>query len=158
MGGGTLSDLLDRKAVIISCSFIWIYYLGVSYYLKNTLSLASVSYKLGIFDYIGSTAATIVILFISYQILNKLPIINSFLSWLGKNSLIILCFHLIEMVALPFQSAIDFGLSLIGINIAALSDFLTLLTKVLWCCFAIWLVNKSKTMSWIFTPKRRRSF
>lgn len=150
MAGGTLSDLLKKKTVIISCSCVWILYLCVSYYFNNTLGLVAASYPLGVFDYIGSVAAVIVVLFISYCFLDKIPLVNTFLAWFGKNSLIVLCFHLIEMVALPFQSTIDFGLSIVKINIFGLSEILTFIVKVLWCCLAIWGINRSRVLRWIY--------
>lgn len=156
--GGTLSDLLKKKTVIVSCSCIWILYLCVSYYFNNVLNLVSASYPLGVFDYIGSIAAVIVVLFVSYTILNKIPLVNTFLAWFGKNSLIVLCFHLIEMAAVPFLSVIDFGLSLVGIDVFSLSIILTFAAKVLWCCFAILLVNKSRILRWVFNIKNDNFF
>lgn len=146
-------NLFKRKAVTISCSCVWILYLCVSYYFNSVLGLVAASYPLGLFDYIGSTAAVIVVLFVSYQILDKIPLVNTFLAWFGKNSLIVLCFHLIEMVALPFQSVIDYGLSIVGINIFGLSLILTFIAKVLWCSLAIWIVNKSRVLRWVFNIK-----
>lgn len=101
----------------------------------------------------GSTAAVIVVLFVSYRVLDKIPLVNTFLAWFGKNSLIVLCFHLIEMAALPFQSVIDLGLSIVGIDGFGLSEILTFIIKVLWCCLAIWIVNKSILFRWAFNIK-----
>ena len=145
-----MSNLFKRKTVIISYSCMWILYLCVSYYFNNVLGLVAASYPLGLFDYIGSTAAVIVVLFVSYQIFDKIPLVNTFLAWFGKNSLIVLCFHLIELTALPFQSVIDFGLSIVGIDVFGLSVILTFIAKVLWCSLAIWIVNKSRVLRWVF--------
>lgn len=130
-------------------------YLSATYYFQTRLSLASAIFPLGIFDYIGSIAAVIVVLFVSYRILDKIPIISSFLSWFGKNSLIVLCAHLIEMVALPFQSVISFALSMIGISSQVLSAILVFVTKVLWCSVSIVIVHKIKFLGWIFNASKK---
>lgn len=104
----------------------------------------------------GSTAAVIVVLFVSYWLLDKVPFVNTFLAWFGKNSLIVLCFHLIEMTAVPFLSIIDFGLSLVGIDVFDLSIILTVVAKVLWCCFSIGFVHRSKMLRCIFTAHGKR--
>ena len=157
-GGGTLSDLLKKKTVIISCFCVWVLYLTVTYYFQIRLSLATANLPFGVLDYIGSTAAVIVVLFVSYQLLDKIPLVNTFLAWFGKNSLIVLCFHLIEMAAMPFKSVIDFGLSIMRIDIFGLSETITFIVKVLWCCFAILAVYKSKMLRWVFNIKTKNIF
>lgn len=78
--GGTLSDLLKRKKVIISCSCIWILYLSVTYHFQTRLSLVKAFFPFGILDYIGSIAAVIVVLFVSHHVLNEIPTVNTFLA------------------------------------------------------------------------------
>lgn len=138
------------------CALLWSVYLYVSYQNDCRLGLVSASYKLGLLDFAGSIAATIVVLYGSCYGFNRIPLVSIFLSWFGRNSIIVLCFHLIEMAALPFQSVINFGLSAFGISSSMLSGGLTIVAKVLWCCFAIGCVHSSKMMSRIFAVYDRR--
>lgn len=140
---------------IICCSCIWMIYLSVSYYTNNILGLAVASFKLGVLDYIGSVGAVVVVLYFCYRVLDKIPKVNSFLQWFGKNSLIVLCFHNIECVALPFQSGINYVLNILGANYFWLSVMLTFVVKVLWSCLAIIMVYKSRTLRWIFNIKEK---
>ncbi len=155
VGGGTLSDLLKKKTVIVSCSSVWILYLCLTYYFQTNLSLARAYLPFGLFDYIGSTAAVMVVLFISYQMLIKISLVNTFLAWFGKNSLIVLCFHEIEMVGLPFQDVVDFGLSIMGISSQLLSVILVFVAKTLWCCASIVIVYKIKLLSRVFNVSKK---
>ena len=55
----------------------------------------------GIVDVIGSLAASIVVIFISKLLDRNFFIING-LAYLGKNSILFLCAHIIELVAFPY--------------------------------------------------------
>ena len=72
------------------------------------------------------------------------------MAWFGKNSLIVLCSHEIEMVGLPFQDTVDLCLSIAGIHSQLLSVVLIFIAKILWCGVSIVIVHKIKLLGWIF--------
>ena len=150
---------MEKKFSVDTYSFIlgcYTFIIGISTSLMVGGSLISLRMYGSL--YRGSNAAVIVVLFVSYRLFDKIPLVNTFLACFGKNSLIVLCFHLIEMTAIPFQSVVDFGLSIVGIDVFGLSVILTVFIKVLWCCLAIWIVNKSVLLRWVFNIKNNQLF
>ena len=64
--------------------------------LFSTVSLSRPRLDLYFIDVAGATFATLLIYLLSLRI-SKINSVSSVLSWLGRNSLPVLCFHLIEM-------------------------------------------------------------
>lgn len=80
---------------------IWIYFLrmGIS------IELAIRSYPLGIFSIIEAIAGSMVIISIA-KLLNKSKIITIILSWIGRNSMIILGIHCLELMYFNWEKYI----------------------------------------------------
>lgn len=57
------------------------------------------------------------------------------IAWLGKHSLIILCFHLVELNTIPWNKI----LGVIGIRSHLFMP--TIILKLLWCVIWAWLVD-----------------
>lgn len=62
----------------------------------STISIARPRIDLYFIDVIGATTASLLVYYLS-TLLQRLKTISTSLAWIGKNSLIILCFHLIDL-------------------------------------------------------------
>lgn len=153
--GHALAELIKGKYIVVTCSVIWLAYVVLTFVFPPRLSIAAAEMPKGPLDYLGSTAGTIVILWLSH-ILSRVSVLRLFLSWFGKNSLIVLCFHLIEMTIIPFHGGIDLFLSKIGLYSWILSELLTFLVKVIWVCCSIWVVYRLKPLRFVFGIKNPR--
>ena len=80
---------------------IWIYFLrmGIS------IELATRSYPLGIFSIIEAIAGSMVIISIA-KLLNKSKVITVIFSWIGRNSMIILGIHCLELMYFNWEKYI----------------------------------------------------
>lgn len=150
--GHDLTELVKNKYIVVTCFGIWLLYVVLTFVFPPRLSIAAAKMPKGPLDYIGSTAGTIVILWISH-ILSRVSIMRGFLSWFGKNSLIVLCFHLIEFTIIPFGHCIDLFLSKIGLYSWILSCLLTFLIKVIWACCSICVVYRVRPLRFVFGIK-----
>lgn len=79
--------------VFVFPMIIWIYFLLTG----TNIELATRSYPLGILSIIEAIAGSIVLVAIS-QFLSKFMIVSMILSWVGKNSMVILGIHCIELM------------------------------------------------------------
>ena len=79
--------------ILIIPATVWIYFMkmGIS------IELDTRSYPLGIFSIIEAIAGSIVVISIS-KLLNKNKIMATILSWVGKNSMIVLGIHCLELM------------------------------------------------------------
>lgn len=59
------------------------------------------------------------------------------IEWLGKHSLIILCFHLVELNTIPWDKI----LGVVGIESHLFMP--TIILKLLWCVIWAWLVDRT---------------
>lgn len=96
-------------------------------------------------DIIGSMAGAFLVLYIAKR-LEKNPYIGQYLTWFGKYSLIVLCFHLIELNLFPWTSM----LKAVGFE----NFFIpTVCGKLLWATGAIFLVQRVAILRQIFGVK-----
>lgn len=109
-----------------------------------------------IFTTLGAIAASILVFYLSSEMLEKTPAVNRFLIFCGKNSLTILCIHHLE------SSFINWGAMLSKIPyIASLSPlnagFVQAIVRVIFCsiiCF-VYIFIKSKVVSLLKQKKAR---
>lgn len=148
--------LLIRPSIAIVCAILWAAYLFLCIHFDARLSTASAVYPWGVIDFLGATAASVVILWGSNKIVPLLPVAERFLSWIGENSLIVLCFHLIETKCIPFGSIIRYVLDMLSIDVWFLPGVLTYIAKIVWACCAIVLVKKLHPLRQIFGVKTER--
>lgn len=69
---------------------------------------AANDYPAGIFDMVSSVLISYSVICIAYMISYKTRILKSALCFCGRNSLIILCFHLLELSMFPWNYVLDF--------------------------------------------------
>lgn len=113
-------------------AIIWAIYLVKG---GGHLYLVGNYFQYGLFDILVSFCACYVIVSIS-KFLNKVPILNKAFIFIGGNSLIILCFHLIE------QNTFRWDIIGAFIEKSGLSTFyVILLLKILWAISGVYLVR-----------------
>lgn len=88
------------------CILCWVYCMFYSH-----ISMVKSYYEIIPIDILGACGGTYVVYVLSKGII-KLPLISDVLSWIGKNSLALLCFHLIEMNT----GVLSLALRLLGIT------------------------------------------
>lgn len=103
------------------------------------------SYTFGVLSLIIAISISYFKTIISKFIVRYLKNISRFLSFLGKNTLIILCFHLIELDFIPW---INYA---IGITKNSVLQYICIyIMKMIWALIAILLVHKIKFLRQIY--------
>ncbi len=146
---------LKNSRVVIVCFCFWLVYLILCYLTDTQLSIASAIFPWWIIDFIGATAATICIVWISDMICRITTITKNFLVWFGRNSLIVLCFHLMELNLFPWGGVKSFIHSL-GVP-SPLILIIIYIAKIIFVCIAVILVHNIKVLRYVFSlesPKK----
>lgn len=97
-GEKLLSKLINPSALLF-CSMIWLS--GISFGF-GWLDLVRNYFRYGVWDFLFSLSAVVVILNLSH-IVNKIPFIAPPVRFVGKNSLKFLCFHTLELNLFPWE-------------------------------------------------------
>lgn len=141
----TVFEKYNKKYMIILAILIW----GVCIFFAGKLDMVNNFYESGIINILGAICGVyIVILLSKFFDENKYRISNVLVKF-GRNSLIILCFHLVEMKLIPWWSTKSYLEHIYGIN----SSFIIIsfiLIKLLIAILAIMIVRKNQYMSKIF--------
>jgi len=107
----------------------------------------------GLFSIMVGICGTYIILLISRFISKHLNIVTKILGFYGKNSLIVLCFHLLEYTMFPWAKVYSFlgekGIYLIFIYIIVAS------IKIAFCTMGIFLVYHIKFLAKIFSVRSK---
>lgn len=85
--------------LIVIGIFLWWF----EYQYDFVLQMASNEYPRGLFSVISACLISYVVICIAYFIDKKFKILNKIFLFLGQNSLIVLCFHLLEINAIPWN-------------------------------------------------------
>ncbi len=112
---------------------------------NGKLIVASNSYKLGVVDLMGGVFGSFFIYKTSIFIEARLRLLSSALMFFGSNSLIILCFHLVELNTFPWP--------LMKSTILHYSLSWVVIIKISWVCIAVILVKKSVLLRSVFNVK-----
>lgn len=107
-------------------------------------------YGNGLFDVIGAVCATYIVLLLSKAIEKKLNIIAKILNFYGKNTLMILCFHLIDLDTFPWEVMTN-SLHITGTRSGSL---LVLAGRIVWVTIAVLLANKIPIIKNVFSEKQ----
>lgn len=89
------------KSIIIIMGLTWVICIKFS-----SISMVSNYYKTGLLDMIGGICGTYYFVYISKFISKYTKYIKSALTFIGKETLVILCFHLIELNLFPWHKLI----------------------------------------------------
>ncbi len=94
----------------------------------------------GWLDFLISIAASLLVVYLSVCLSRSNALLRSFFLFFGKNSLIILCFHMIEMAVLPIGEWNARLSSLLSLN-GLWSVLLLIVLKILFCTLAVLIWN-----------------
>lgn len=104
----------------------------------------------GFMDIIGACSASYLIILVCKKVIIKSDCISNILQWYGKNSLVVLAFHIIELDLIPAAIVIQKLKSLGFTSFAPM--LLLILLKILWVSLGIVLVNHTPFLKRIFFP------
>ena len=124
---------VDKPLIILS---LFVTAWCIKYF--NGFWMVSNFYGNGFMDILGAIASIYLLILFCKKII-YLKVIAGFLEWYGKNSIIILCFHIIELNLIPWNIVININ------NI-----FVIVLCKIIWVTIAVLIVNKFKVLEFLF--------
>ena len=104
----------------------------------------------GFMDIIGACSASYLIILVCKKVIIKIDRISNILQWYGKNSLVVLAFHIIELDLIPAAIVIQ-KLKSLGFT-SFFPMLLLILLKILWASLGIVLVNHIPFLKRIFFP------
>ena len=78
--------------VLCLCVVAWVYVVIFG----GEMSLAMQIYPLGVIDVLGGVAATVVVMYFSRLIDQHIAPVSRFMQWIGRNTLVIFCMHIVE--------------------------------------------------------------
>lgn len=104
-------------------------------YGASHLSIVRNYYPNGVFDFIGGCAGAVcIIIMLKYMYEHiRIDFIWDKMKWLGKNSLTILCLHLVELDVIPWYSVFGGG---------GMAFMLTFMCKLLWAILGTWVITQ----------------
>ncbi|MBN1294324.1 MAG: acyltransferase family protein [Candidatus Latescibacteria bacterium] len=144
------NSIFDKKIplpFLILGGLVW--FICIKY---SRLSLVSCTLKNGFLDVIGAVCAIYFIIHFSI-IISRLEILSRIFSYIGRNTLIILCFHLIELNVFPWKLIRGY---LSGFDLSATGMFWMVMgIKFLWAFSAVLIVNHIKILRQIFFPENK---
>ena len=133
--------------ICLLCALIW----GVSIYFSMSndyMSIVRCSFPNIIINILGSISATWLIIYFLKTIEKKKWLVKCFdlLSLFGKNSLIVLSFHLIELNTFPWKDI----MKIVGL-VGGSALIATFILKMIWCIIGIYCVRKISFFSRIYS-------
>lgn len=145
---------LFEKEIPIYIKMIGILVWGYIILERPTLSLTQAAFPNGVLDIIGAIAGSYFVIDISKYIDEKLDKLASILSFYGKNTLIILCAHIIELSIIPWNEKWT-QLESIGLPYI-LQVWIIVSFKIVWVTVWIFIVNKNSFLKNIFLGKENK--
>ena len=149
------SGFLEEKTnpfIVIFALVIWL----IGMFFGKGLYVFINGYGNGLFSILVGICGTYIILLISKFISRNLNIFAKILGFYGKNSLIVLCFHLIEYTMIPWTKF--YGLmGDKGINIV-LTYIIAALIKITFCTLGVFLVHHVNFLSKIFSVRSKEAW
>ena len=106
----------------------------------------------GLFDIIAALSTSFLIIKLCQKMKLHFKMFSSIFEWYGKNSLIVLAFHIIELNLFPWNLLIDYMDNLWVIH--KLSMVLIILIKIVWASLGILMVNNCKYLKYCYTGGR----
>lgn len=124
--------------------------LVIEYEYGISLSITRNYYAYGLVSFVGAVLICYTVLCIA-KLLENIEILKRILCFHGENSLIILCFHLMEMGYFPWYKIYE-TLSYFQFSLPVF-HMIVWTGKVLFCTLCVWCVYKSKALRKIFGRK-----
>ena len=137
-----LEFALNHMLVLIVAALLW----GNSIVNGGHLYMVGNHYGNGIFDVLGAVSATVLLIKLGRLIAAKKSIVASALARYGKDSLIVLCFHLIELNTFPwYLISNQFGY--------VVSTLLIAILKISWSVLSIIVIKYIPVINTVFGKK-----
>lgn len=133
----------NRQVFCLSVIF-W----GIAVMYSGKLYMVGNNYGGGFLDIIGAVSATFLILKCSKILEKRCGKIAELLSLYGKNSLIVLCFHLVELNTFPWSTINENFSYPIGLVIV-------FICKVIWSIVMIYVVHKISILRNVYCGKQK---
>lgn len=118
---------------------------------ETTLSLTQAAFPNGILDVIGAVIGSYILIIVSQSIDNCCFKVAEILEYYGKNTLIVLCAHIIELSVIPWDEKL-MQLNEKGVPYI-LQVWIILGVKIIWATMWIIVINKITILSNIFHGK-----
>lgn len=141
-----LSDLIHRKTIVIMAAVIWAVAVLVSI-LHDCMSIVRCAFPDLLLNISGACAAEIVLLSAGIYLENQgyLKRIRTILELIGRETLVFLSFHLIELNVFPWRYVMNF----FGMP-RPLETVAIYCLKVIWCLVGITAAKKLKLLKKVF--------
>ncbi len=135
--GKTLVPVYQKQSRLVKGLFLAVCVIGFGLfcYFFEGYWLVHCEYQHGILDILGSLCACVCALAASALIDRYGHLSKLILSWMGVNSLVILCVHIFELVAFPWDRFAGWVVSL-GVSEYLASALVVRLCKVIWITIA----------------------
>lgn len=134
-----------NKRIEVSSLLIWSLAIFRSFS-NQRLSVCNANYPDPFLNIVGGGAATYVLIYMMRELEQKkaLKKIRAFLNFLGRNSIVVLTFHLIETKIIPWRFMYRF------VQIPIIAFLLIYILKIIWATMWIIIVNKIKILKKVF--------
>lgn len=142
-------DRLENVWVVIGCFCCWICYLTLCYSTNKKIAVVDAVFPWWVIDFVGSTAATVCVLYVSRIICRITRVTKRFLVWYGRNSLIVLCFHLMELFLFQRKIVRSF-IAQFG-TLSPLVLVIVYAAEIIWTCAGVVAAHKVKALRYVFT-------
>lgn len=126
-----------HSRIITTCFMLTLW--GTSIFWASPLLMVKCEYPWLILNIVGGISGTYVLLQASRIILNHFNMCSLFLQWLGRNSLTILCIHLLELELYIFR----------------FDPYIRLVISFVFCLIFLWIINYSLDKYKVFCSKIR---
>lgn len=107
----------------------------------------------GIFDILAALSTSFVIIKICFLVSSRLIALSKVLKWYGKNSIIVLAFHIIELNIFPWKCFNDWFLY--SFNLEAMHSikglFCIILLKLAWVTFGVIVANNIYFLHYLYS-------
>lgn len=138
-----------RLDVFILCIYITVWCIK---YFKGFWMVTNF-YGNGLMDAVGAIASIYLLLLLSKKLAN-IPTVNSILEWYGRNSIIILAFHIIELDLIPLGSYLPYLLSL-GLS-KKVAFIVIILIKIIWASLGVVMAQHIPQLRKIYLANRTK--
>ena len=135
-------NMMEKKIVSIGFLALILWSMALK---SNAIELSARFYRefpLCIWSFCGAIAGSYVVFIVADELLNKLPFVREFFIFCGKNSLLILCIHVIEDKVINWQTLI----SIVGrpfVTAICIASVRTIF--VIFICFFVIRIKKKLT-------------
>ncbi len=100
----TVQNTMICIGLFIITLIVWLLYLEDE---KESILFCINQYPRGLVDYFGSPFAIFTVILCSILVISHIPVVSTYLSFIGKNSLIMLCAHAVDTMMITWSIYFD---------------------------------------------------